>query len=66
MDSFEIVNAMMNGATLEIYSQECKDDVACAYVDEKQVSVSQAVRASQNPIVKVIGKSGNWSAYTAQ
>ena len=65
MDSFEIVNAVMNGATLEIYSQQAKDDVACAYVDEKPVSVSQAVRASQNPIVKISAQSGNWAAYNA-
>jgi hypothetical protein len=65
MDSFEIVNAVMNGATLEIYSQQAKDDVACAYVDEKPVSVSQAVRASQNPLVKISAKSGNWAAYSA-
>lgn len=65
MDSFEIVNAMMNGATLEIYSQQAKDDVACAYVDETPVSVSQVVHASQNPIVKISAQSGKWTAYKA-
>lgn len=65
MDSFEIVNAVMNGATLEIYSQQSKDDVACAYVGEKPVSVSHAVRASQNPLIKIYAKSGNWVAYGA-
>ena len=65
MDSFEIVNAVINGATLEIYSQQAKDDVACAYVDEKPVSVSHAVRASQNPLVKILAQSGNWAAYSA-
>ena len=65
MDSFEIVTAIINGATLEIYTQESKHDQAAAYVDEKPVSITQAARAAQNPLVKVSAKSGNWSAYCA-
>lgn len=65
MDSFEIVNAVMNGATLEIYTQESKHDNPAAYVDEKPVSITQAARAAQNPLLKAIAKSGNWTAYAA-
>lgn len=65
MDSFEIVTAIINGATLEIYTQEGKHDQAAAYVDETPVSITQAARASQNPLVKVSAKSGNWTAYCA-
>lgn len=65
MDSFEIVNAVISGATLEIYTQESKDDKPAAYVDEKSVSITQAARAAQNPLLKVIAKQGNWTAYAA-
>lgn len=65
MDSFEIVTAVINGATLEIYTQESKHDAPVAYIDEKPVSITQAARAAQNPLLKVVAKSGNWSAYCA-
>lgn len=65
MDSFEIVNAIINGATLEIYSQESKGDQAAAYVDGEPVSITQAARAAQNPLVKAIAKQSNWTAYRA-
>ena len=65
MDSFEIVTAIIDGATLEIYTQETKYHQAAAYVDEVPVSITQAVRAAQNPLVKVSAKSGNWTAYCA-
>lgn len=65
MDSFEIVNAVINGAVLEIYSQVEKGDTAMAYVDERNVSVSQAVRASHNNLIKVVSSVGNWKAYKA-
>ena len=65
VDSFEIVTAIINGATLEIYTQESKYDQAAAYVDEVPVSITQAARAAQNPLVKAIAKQSNWTAYCA-
>lgn len=66
MDSFEIVNAVISGATLEIYSQESKEDKPAAYVNDKPVSITQAARAAQNPLLKVIAKQRNWAAYSAR
>lgn len=65
MDSFEIVSAILKGATLEVYQTTKDENTAAAYVDELPVSISQAMRAINNPLVKQSAKSSNWSAYVA-
>ena len=66
MDHFEIINAMNDGMVLEIYEQTRENPVASAYLDGEQVSVSQALRASQSVSVKKISSVSEWSCYAAK
>ena len=65
MDHMEIISAVLAGKILEISSQTRFNDGAHAFLDGKRVSVSQAVRAIRNPMIKVAATASEWTAYSA-
>ena len=65
MDHFDILKEMQNGKFLEIMSQTIDSPIAKAYIDGIEVSVSQAVRASNSPNVVQVSKCSEWSLYKA-
>lgn len=65
MDHMEIIQAVMAGKILEISSQTRYSAGARAFLDGDAVSVTQAVRAAENPAIKVTAKASEWTAYGA-
>ena len=66
MDHFDIINAVVNGATLEVYAQTKDNPTAKAYLDEVPVSVSQAMRAVASDQIKPTASHREWTAYAAR